>query len=717
MNLPRDAAACLAGLAGASQHDRLLRLDFPRNDGPAGAILLANAFEGDECLSRDFRYTVEVLSNDANIALTDVMGKMVTVSLVRDDRSLRYFNGYVFAFSHLRTDGGFAFYRMELRPWLAFLALRHDCATFQRMTLTEIAEKTFEHYLARDYRFNVTQDEADITLAVQYNESDHNHLHRRWEAAGLHYRYEHRFDGHTLVLSDDSTLAEPIDGNATIPYQSEAGTQEADGIRTWSPGRHLASALYTVRTYEFKNARADWADRPSLNRQGAVPEFERHEYTGAYGFSSAGGDALARRRMEQIDGDAHAFRAEGNHRSVQPGRKFALAGHFGLPRLLSGNGTDQYLVLSVQHHATNNYQADRQVESRYTNTFVCARSSVPWRPARGHASQDTRILGVQTATVVGPEGEEIHTDAYGRVRVQFHWDRVGAFDERSSPWVRVMSAAAGASFGHVSVPRIGQEVVVQFLDGNCDRPLIIGSVYNAANMPPWELPANCTQSGMLSRSTPDGTPDNANALRFEDRKGQEEVWLHAERDQRIEVEHDESHSVGQDRRKTIGRDEVVAVMRDRTETVDGNEKITVHASRTERVDREETIDIGGGRTEKVAADEVVAIGGERTETVGKDKTESVAGQKSLAIGALYSVRVGAAMNTIVAASQTSQVGMSKMTAVGQHYLIQAGASLTISVGAASLKMDQSGTISLTGTNITISASGPVRVNGKDVDIN
>ncbi len=717
MNLPRDAAACLAALAGASQHDRLLRLDFPRNDGPAGVLMLANAFDGDEGVSRSFCYKVEVLSNDANIALTDLMGKMVTISLVRDDRSLRHFNGYVFAFCYLRTDGGFAFYEMELRPWLAFLALRHDCATFQRMTLGEISEKTFEHYLSRDYRFHLPREQVDITLAVQFNESDFNHLHRRWEAAGLHYWYEHRHDGHTLVLSDDSTLAEPVDGDATIEYQSAAGAQEADGIHAWSPGRQLASALYTVRTYEFKNARADWADRPSLNRQGAVPELERHEYTGAHGFTSADGEALARLRMEQVDGGAYEFRAGSNHRAVQPGRKFALGSHFSLARPLAGNGADHYLVLDVRHHATNNYQSDRQVASHYTNEFTCVRSKVQWRPDRGHNSTDTRIYGVQTATVVGPQGEEIHTDEYGRVRVQFHWDRAGGFDERSSPWVRVMSTWAGSNFGHVSLPRIGQEVVVQFLDGNCDRPLIIGSVYNAANMPPWDLPANATQSGMLSRSSPGGKADHANALRFEDRKGHEEVWLHAERDQRIEVEHDESHSVGQDRWKTIGRDEVVGVRRDRTETVDGNEKITVHANRTERVDRNESIDIGGARTEKVAADEVVAIAGERTETVGKGKAEPVARQKALSVGTMYSVRVGAAMNTIVAASQTAQVGASKMTVVGQAYAIQAGSSFVVNVGAASLKMDQSGTISLTGTNITISASGPVRVNGKDVDIN
>ncbi|TWI67529.1 type VI secretion system secreted protein VgrG [Pseudoduganella lurida] len=712
MNQLNDAFACLSALTAASQHDRLLKLDFPRNDGP-NAMMLANAFDGDEALSRDFRYTVEVLSDDANLSLAEAMGKMVTVSLVRDDGSLRYFNGYVFEFRFLRTDGGFAFYEMVLRPWLAFLELRHDCATFQGMTLTELSTRTFDAYLSRDYRLHLSGQETDITLAIQYNESDANHLQRRWESAGLHYWYEHRYDGHTLVLSDDSTLADPIDGDAIIDYQSEAGTQEADAIQAWSAGRQLTSALYTVRTYEFKNARADWADQSSLSQAGAVPALEHHEYTGAHGFTSATGPALAKLRMEQADSAAHQFRVESNHRAVQPGRTFALAGHFSL----TGSNADSYLVISVHHQATNNYQADRQISSRYTNSFTCLRSAVHWRPERGHNSRDTRIYGVQTATVVGPKGEEIYTDEYGRVRVQFHWDRAGEFDEKSSPWVRVMSTWAGANFGHISLPRIGQEVVVQFLEGHCDRPLIIGSVYNAANMPPWDLPANRSQSGVLSRSTLNATAANANALRFEDKKGAEEIWLHAERNQRIEVEQDESHSVGQDRHKTIGRDEVVEVKRDRTETVDGHEKITVHASRNERVDKSETIDIGGPRSETVGENEDVSIAGEKSERVGRNKVETIAIAKMLNVGAAYSVNVGAAMNTLVGQSQFAEIGNSKTTVVGTNYVIEAGTSLLISVGASSLMMDQSGTITMSGTNISINSSGPVQINGKDVDIN
>ena len=237
MDLFQGAAALLAALTGNAQHDRLLRLSFPRGAGLANASLVANRLDADESLSCDFRYTVEVLATDANLPLTSVIGKMVTVSLVRDDGSLRHFNGYVFGFRFLRTDGGFAFYEMVLRPWLAFLELRRDCATFQNMTLSEISERTFEHYLERDYRLLLTQEEANLTLAIQYNESDYNHLHRRWEAAGLHYWYEHREDGHTLMLSGDSTQGTQVDGIAAIEYQSEAGAMEADGIRLWGPAR------------------------------------------------------------------------------------------------------------------------------------------------------------------------------------------------------------------------------------------------------------------------------------------------------------------------------------------------------------------------------------------------------------------------------------------------------------------------------------------------
>ena len=319
--------------------------------------------------------------------------------------------------------------------------------------------------------------------------------------------------------------------------------------------------------------------------------------------------------------------------------------------------------------------------------------------------------------MVGPPGSEIHTDEYGRVKVHFHWDRYGQKDGKDSCWIRVAYPWAGTNFGGIHIPRVGQEVIVDFEHGDPDRPIITGRVYNAEQMPPWDLPANDTQSGILTRSSPEGTPENANALRFEDAKGQEQVWLHAERNQDIEVEVDETHWVGQDRTKTIDRDETTIVHRHRTETVDGNETITIHQNRTEEVDQNETININQNRTEEVDGNESVTIHKSRSKTVdknetdkigknwsikvGKNKTETISmaymqnvgmGRKEN-VGLGYSLNVGLLMSTIV--------GLNQITNVGRSITFTAGDSITLEVGKSKLVMKSDGTITLNGNDFTV----------------
>ena len=716
MNLFQDAAERLTALLGDMQGDRLLRLHFPQGDAPAGALLLANALDASESLSRDFSYVVEVLSDNASIPLTALMGKMVSIELVREDGSLRYFNGHVFEFRFLRTDGGFAFYEMVLEPWLSHLRLRHNNVAFHGKTVADLTELVFNDYLMRDYKLAAGGPDPLITYICQYRESDHNLLHRHWEQLGWHYRYEHRRDGHTLWLSDDTTSGQPIDGEIkSMPFQHQAGSLEDDGVHDWSPVRRMAPGKMTVASFNFKNPRSARASGDSLNRQGAVPQLEVYENTGSYGFKNIDdGELLAKRRMEEIDAQGQLYQAQGNDRTAQPGRWFTLSGHFDGG---AGKAATEYLIVSVHHHASNNYQQGRQATSHYSNSFTCLPRETPWRPGRHFHSHQVRIDGVQTATVVGPPGEEIHTDGYGRVKVQFHWDRLGTFDDKSSPWIRVVSSWAGANFGHISLPRVGMEVVVQFLDGNVSMPIIIGCVYNARNMPPWDLPANKTQSGMLSRSSKGGTSSHANALRFEDRKGAEELWLHAEKDQRIEVEHDESHWVGNDRRKSVERDETVQVKRDRTETVGRDETITVHNNRTEQVDRHETITVGGNRSKTVARNEKdhiqrnwsVRVDKAKTETIGLAYLQNVGMGRMENVGLGYSLNIGLGMQTVVGLNQTTRVGK-------KVHLI-AGEELAITVGSATLLMKSDGKIFLNGTQISIEASGPLQIVGHDVDIN
>jgi type VI secretion system secreted protein VgrG len=563
-----------------------------------------------------------------------------------------------------------------------------------------------------------------MTEACQFDETDYNYLHRRWEAKGWHYRYEHRKDGHTLILGGDTLLCNPIDGGGCMVWQGRSGVTDC-GVIAFSPVRTVASTRYAASSFDFKNPRPSQVEVPSINRQGALPDLEVYEYAGAYGFRDyADGDAYVRLRMEEIEAAGKHFKAAGNDDRAQPGRSFLLSGHLDALVLGKEGGDNEFLILEVRHKASNNYEAQTDTPSEYSNSLTCLRKKIPWRPGRGFNSREPKIHAPQTAIVVGPEGEEIYTDAYGRVCVQFHWDRVGRFDEKSSTWVRVASTWAGNNFGFMAIPRIGQEVIVQWLDGNPDRPLITGRVYNASNMPPWPLPASRTQSGILTRSTQGGY-GNANAIRFEDKKGAEELWLHAERDQRIEVERDESHWVGHDRSKTVDHDETVRIQHDRRETVGNDESITIHNNRCERVDHDESISIGDHRREDVGRDETISIGGDRsltvggneTETVAQAKAESVGLAKALSVGLGYQVSVGGAMNTSVGLMQAEEVGLSKSVMVGQKFSITVGDELEIKVGKAILTMKSDGTVLINGTRFDFSASGPVAINGKDVDIN
>lgn len=505
----------LCDLVSGPQHNRLLRLSFPRNDGPS-AHLLVNQLDGFEGMSRDFEFTVEILSDNANLELKALQGKLLCVALVRQDGTLRYFTGYCFAFRLKRADGALAFYEAKLGPWLMYLSLRTNNYLFHNKSLREQTSLIFEEYGALpDWDWSVAGDETPMTDACQFSESDHNYLSRRWEAAGLLYAYEHRADGHTLVLTDNSTNAAPIDGDGEIQYQRHAGSREEDGIGEWSPARQLMPARVTVSTFDFKNPVQSpriTSTMPTRNRQGAVPDIEAYEYTGAYGYKNIhDGDQLAGLRMDEIEAAAKHFDGAGNNRYAMPHRWFRLTGHFDHNPAPDSHEVDQnaFLILEVHHRATNNYLQQVGVQSDYANRLTCIRKAMPWRPGRSFNSVDTKILAPQTATVVGPAGpDSIHVDAYGRVRVQFHWDRVGEYDDRSSAWLRVVGLWAGAQLGATAIPRVGGEVCVMFLDGNPDRPVIIGALANEQNMPPWELPSQQALTGLRSREL---TPDGGNA--------------------------------------------------------------------------------------------------------------------------------------------------------------------------------------------------------------
>jgi len=314
----------LQSLLDAHQHTRLLRLSFPRKDGPS-ARLMVNRFEGAEYLSRDFEFKVELLSDDARIELEAMHGKLLYISLVQHDGSLRPFTGYVAGFKLVKTDGGLAFYEAVLAPWLAYARLRRNNRLFHAQSLSQQAETIFAGYGSLPvWEWKVAGEQPQRTMSTQWDETDHNYLCRRWEAAGYSYWYEHANEGHVLKVCDDTRNAAPIDGASPgIRFQRAGGSAEEDAIGDWSPLRQWASGKAAVSGFDFKNPRPVHADIVTVDEQGDIPRLEVHSYEGHYGFRhQPGADQLARLRMEEIEARGKPVEAQGNNRRVAAGRWF-----------------------------------------------------------------------------------------------------------------------------------------------------------------------------------------------------------------------------------------------------------------------------------------------------------------------------------------------------------------------------------------------------------
>ncbi|RDU94525.1 type VI secretion system Vgr family protein, partial [Trinickia dinghuensis] len=492
----------LRKLAGGMQNNRLLTLSFPQDDAPYN-ILLVNRLEGEESLSRDFRFAIEILSDNAKLDPKDFVGKLISVQLLRNDGSFRYFNGYVFAFRLVKTDGGIAFYEADIGPWMRYLTLRKNNRLFLDQAIRGQTATIFGDYGTLPvWEWKVYEQDLQMTMACQFDEHDHNYVHRRWEHLGLTYWYEHTATEHKLIVSDPVRTEPAIDGSsAKIPYQSEAGSQEADGIASWSPVEQITSTHVAQSRTDFKepelNARTGGlADARTDAWQGSGGQkLEWYEYSGAYGHRNTDdGSQQTSRRIEAIESIARQYEASGNNRFVMPGRWFQLTDHFGYS-LSNNHYDDQYLITFAHHVATNNYLQGVGATATYSNRFACVSKRIRWRPMPGYNSVDTRILAPQTATVVGPEGESLYTDEHGRCLVQFHWDREGKY----TTWMRVSSGWAGGSQGMSALPRIGSEVIVMWLDGNPDHPIVTGRVQNTAKLSAWQLPHQRALTGIRSR--------------------------------------------------------------------------------------------------------------------------------------------------------------------------------------------------------------------------
>jgi type VI secretion system secreted protein VgrG len=658
---------------------RVMEIVTPLGDG----VLLFHTMSAREEMSRLFEYHLDLLSAKPDINLDEILGKNVTIKLGLPDDETRHFNGFVTRFAQGGMHGRYHRYVATVRPWLWFLTRTSDCRIFQEMTVPDIIKAVFADHPSAELKLELTSNYRKWTYCVQYRETDFNFVSRLMEQEGIAYYFRHTEGHNTLVLTDSTSKHTPAAGCKALSYidPHDVVREDHEHVSSWDYSREIQPGVYVHDDYDLERPSVELKASKTLPRKYKPSDYEVYDWPGEY-VEKPHGEQYAAVRIDELGSQFEIARATTNSRALTVGSLLNLEDH---PR---PDQNREYLVLGAAYEMTfGDYEAlPEQTGSSYKCSFLAMPSGQQFRPQR--QTPKPFVQGPQTAVVVGPAGEEIYTDKYGRVKVQFHWDRRGKKDDKSSCWIRVSHPWAGKNWGGISNPRIGQEVIVDFLEGDPDQPIITGRVYNAEQMPPYDLPANQTQSGMKSRSSKGGGPANFNEIRMEDKMGSEQLFIHAEKNQDIEVENDETHWVGRDRTKTIDHDETTLVKHDRTETVDNDETITIHGNRTELVDKNETLAVKGNRRERIYLDHQEKIDGNMevdikrnlTETVVMNYSETVGIAMELTVGGLMAMTVGAALTEVVGLQKTETIGRSKSETIGADKSVEIAKNLTESVG-------------------------------------
>ncbi|MDM0037363.1 type VI secretion system tip protein TssI/VgrG, partial [Variovorax sp. J22P271] len=694
---------------------RTVTVSSPAMPSLLGASALEfKSLEGDEGLGRLFRYAIELQTPDsaslseyvtANVPIKELVGKEFSVVIELDGvgAGTREINGLVTRARFLRSEERRAIYEVVIEPWLVLATRTSDYRIFQNMTPLAIVREVLADY-GFPVEVRVSHSYPQRIFQVQYGEQDFAFVSRLMEEFGIYYFFEHSGGAHRMVLVDDAGAHQPFASAAyqTIRFQAERVKIDEEYCKHFDVTDTLASGAWVTDDFDFTRPKAKLQQISKMPRKTGNNQQEMYRWPGDYADAEEG-RALARVRMEEAGAVGKRANGSGNLRAIVPGCTFKLQHH---PQARSNR---EWLVIEATLQLRESGHASG-ADSYFCETrFHVQPAKDTYRSPQRH--EKPRTSGPQTAIVTGPPGQEIWTNEYGQVKLSFHWNRYCTKDQNSSCWVRVSYPWAGNGFGSIAIPRIGQEVIVDFENGDPDRPIVSGRVYNALNMPPWELPANATQSGVLTRSSMHGArgaglkngPGDANALRFEDRKGQEQLWLHAQKDQLTEVEHDEDKWVGNDRRKTVDRDETSVIHRDRTETVDHDETLTIHNDRHERVDGNEDVSIGGNQDLRVEK--------AKTETIQRFSIQNVWLARMENVGLAYNRNVGAAMATTVGLARTDIVGLSWSQSIGRNYEITVADQFSVTCGKASLKMTKEGEIDLSGDKIRINGQALTDITG------
>ncbi|EPE9699610.1 type VI secretion system Vgr family protein [Escherichia coli] len=533
---------------------------------PDGMLLFAS-LGGTETVGELFTYSIKLKTPDtlnlgyvspaANLQLKPMVGKDLCVNIELDGGGKRYISGLVTAARVAGHQGRSVVYELRLEPWLKILTHTSDYKAFQNKNVVDILDEVLDEY-PWPVEKRLVENYPTRAWQVQYGETDFAFIQRLMQEWGIYWWFEHSENSHTLVLADAINVHKACADSPLVCYYQKGLKLDKEFIHTITANESLRSGQWVLNDFDFMKPRSLLKSTVANPRETGLAEYEHYEWPGDY-FTKSEGEMLTRIRMEEQRSPGSRVQGSGNIRTLMTGFTFTLENY------PTAEVNREYLLVQTTLFIQDNAQHSGQEQHfSYSTSFELHPTSEVYRPQRTLSKPHTK--GPQSAIVTGPAGQEIWTDKYGRVKVQFGWDRYGKNDENSSCWVRVSYPWAGKGFGGIQIPRIGQEVLVDFKNGDPDLPIIVGRTYNQDTMPPWGLPGAATQSGFYSH-TIGGGPANANALRFEDKPGGEEVWLHAEKDQRIEVNNNESHWVGNNRLKVIDKTETAIIGEKRSLTV------------------------------------------------------------------------------------------------------------------------------------------------------
>ena len=606
---------------------------------------------GEEAVSELFVYHLEMSSSDTAIDFSSVVGKSATVSLTLEGGAQRTFNGIVSRFSQTGGRPDSASFRAELRPWLWWLTLDVDARIFQQKTVPDIICDLFVELGFSDFKNSLTGSYTVRDYCVQYNESAFDFVSRLMEEEGIFYYFEHTGARHTMVLLDNADSYIDCPTLPSARYQMTGSSRDAfDLVFRCEVEQSAVTGKFASGDYNFETP----ATAVKAEADGVADGMRVYDYPGGYTVA-ADGTALAKVRMQALEQTSKAIRGESTCRAFMAGCKFALTNY------VRAEMNTNYVLRRVAHELSAEY---------YSNGFEAYPLTLPFRPPL--RTPKARIYGTQTAVVVGKAGEEIWTDQYGRIKVQFHWDQRGKKDENSSCWIRVAQGWAGTGYGSFFLPRIGHEVIVTFLDGDPDRPLVTGGVYNATQTVPYALPANQTRSVIRTNSSKGG--GGSNEIRLEDKKDAEELYLHAQKDMTTLVENDRKSTVAE------GNDTLLVQKGTRSVTVAGDETHASQAGFTHTVAKDYELTIDGNLTIKVTGSVSIKAGSSLASEAGTALTNKAGTSLSNEAGTSLANKAGTSLDNKAGTTLTNDAGISLTNKASASQTVDGGGMLTLKGG-------------------------------------